>query len=1088
MNTNARTRDLEPRQKRAIDPNQVECPASYRELVSPRQRARDMLKLGGVIGANDQVFDLRRLPGESDFDLRIYSAEMRALDELIPLLHNLGLPIVDQVQFPVVLAGERRFIRSFFVRPSDCGRLVQSRTRILEALAALLSGYTDEDPLNQLVPLAGLSWKEVDAIRGYCNYYLQLCGRADRARVVQAILREADVTRLLFSYFETRFRPDHAGRDSLDALGEARQRLINALDKVKDIIDDRILRDLFNLIDATLRTNFYSTDRKALAFKIDSLGVMSAPAPKPLVEIFVHSRSMQGIHLRGAKVARGGVRWSDRAHDLRAEILDLMQTQMIKNALIVPQGAKGGFVLKTQREDSGCREELGKAAYREFIGSLLELTDNPDGSGRSDRGESIYYDTNDPYLVVAADKGTGAWSDIANEIARSRGFWLGDAFATGGSNGFHHKRLGITAKGAWVCVRRHFAEIGRDVDEQAFTVIGVGSMDGDVFGNGMLETPNIRLLGAFSGDHIFIDPNPDPLTSYAERRRLFETPHSTWADYDPLKISAGGGVYRRDAKEIELSAQARSSLRARNRLVDGEGLIRILLTTPADLLWMGGVGTYVKASGETDESIGDRANDGARVNADQLRAKVVAEGANLGFTHRARVEYALGGGRINMDAIDNSAGVDLSDHEVNLKILLHGLQQKGGAASADSRDVLTNVTDEVCASVLDDNYSQSLCISLERERCIADAGPYMDVADRFEASGQLDRVNEAFPTRRELVARTEKGLTRPELALLMAYGKLALKRALLEALGAFDAECVRGFLSGYFPAAIRSRYANAMATHPLAHEIIATVICNKIIDQAGVRFLLFGDPLAPTMLIDAVAAYLFFDQVLQGERWRGAVRSLDRKMVCKRQYEYLLQLEDTLAYMCRWALQGVRVRLARPEVDEWRSLLEKYLAYFAQSSGVSILESNAPEASRELFLDRLRDFPLLVDLSRRSGRDIADTARLFEDVAGFLGLRQIAALVAELTARDSWERKLQIAIDERLRSAAARIAGAALRSDGPENVGVFKRAGMASRLPQFQRLRAEIIQAEPKSIAPFALLLTELELMVEAGDAARRTA
>lgn len=1084
MNSNARTRDPELRQKRVIDPGQVECPASYRELVPPRQRARDMLKLGAVAGIGDLAFDLRKLPGQSDFGLRIYSAETRALDELIPLLHNLGLPIVDQIQFPLVFAGEQRFIRSFFVRPTDRGRLEQSRTRILEALAALLAGETEEDPLNQLVLLAGLRWKEVDVIRVYRNYCLQLGGPADRDRICVALLQETDVTRLLFSYFETRFRPDHADRGSLDALAEARQRLICALDKVKDVTDDRILRDFFNLIDATLRTNFYSTERSALAIKIDSLGVMSAPTPKPLVEIYVHSGAMEGIHLRGAKVARGGIRWSDRAHDLRTEILDLMQTQMIKNALIVPQGAKGGFVLKARWRDSDHKEQLGKAAYRAFIDSLLQLTDNPDRGRRSDRGESVTYGSSDPYLVVAADKGTGAWSDIANEIARSRGFWLGDAFATGGSNGFHHKRLGITAKGAWVCVRRHFAEIGRNVDDQAFTVVGVGSMDGDVFGNGMLETPNIRLLGAFSGDHIFIDPNPDPLTSYAERRRLFETPHSTWTDYDPLKISAGGGVYRRDAKEIELSAQARSSLGARSRFVDGEGLIRLLLCAPVDLLWMGGVGTYVKASAETDESIGDRINDGSRVDAEQLRAKVVGEGANLGFTQRARVEYALGGGRINMDAIDNSAGVDLSDHEVNLKILLHGDQWREGKAPVYSRDLLTSFTGEVCASVLDDNYGQSLCISLERERCSTDAGPYMDAADRFEASGQFDRVNEAFPARRELAARTEKGLTRPELALLMAYGKLALKRALLDAPRFFDAECIRDFLSGYFPASIRSRYAGTMDAHPLAHEIAATVVCNKIIDQAGVRFLLFGDPLAPNMLIDAVTAYLFFDEVLQGERWRGAIRSLDGKMPCKRQYEYLLQLEDSLAYMCRWALQGVRVRLARSEVDEWRSLLEKYLAYFAQSSEVSILDSHAPEASRELFLDRLRDFPLLVDLSRRSGREIADTARLFEDIGGFLGLRQIAALVAGLAARDGWERKLQIVIDERLRSSAARIAGAALRSGGTDTVGVFQHAGMASRLTQFQRLRAEITQGEPKSIAPFALLVNELELLVEAGEAA----
>lgn len=1079
------------RRAKPVNVASAEFPPDYRDLVAPRQRMRDLLKLGEVFDPSSHAIDLRRLRDGREYDLRIYGVLPRSLDDLIPILHNLGLPAVDQILFPITLSGDKRFIRSFRVRPADAERVQQSRAQLLAALSALLSDEVEDDPLNKLVLLAGLSAKEIGVLRAYCCYYLQLGVRVDRARLYEALLGGVDVTRLLFSYFETRFRPDHAGQGSLDALAEVRQRLIAAFDEITHLIDDRIFRDLFNLIDATLRTNFYlngERQSKALALKINSLGVIGAPPPKPMFEIFVHARAMTGIHLRGAKVARGGIRWSDRAHDLRTEILDLMQTQMIKNALIVPQGAKGGFVLKTPSADPSGREAAGKSAYRAFIGALLELTDNLDPA-KPGPAERICYDEPDPYLVVAADKGTGAWSDIANEMSRARGFWLDDAFATGGSNGYSHKRLGITSRGAWVCVRRHFREIGRNVDDQAFSVVGVGSMDGDVFGNGMLETRTIRLLGAFSGEHIFIDPNPDPLISYAERRRLFEMPRSSWADYDPTKISRGGGVYRRDAKDIELSPEARSWLQARNRLVDGEGLIRLLLAAPVDLLWMGGVGSYVKASAETDESVGDRANDGARIDANQLRAKVVGEGANLGFTQRARVEYALNGGRINTDAVDNSAGVDLSDHEVNLKILLRGRGQAPFTAPGEIHRLLESLTDEVCAAVLDDNYDQSLCISLERERALADPAPHMDVADRLEAAAQLDRENNAFPNRRELLARAEGGLTRPELSILMAESKLALKRALLDAPDFLEAKWIKAFLVAYFPSSLRSDDYSLIEAHPLAREIAATVICNRIINQAGARFLLFGDPLAPSLLTDAVGLYLAFDEILGGERWRGAVRSLDGRMNAGRQYEYLLQLEDALTYLCRWALQGGRrLQPETPEVAEWRAYLEKYLAYFSQSPEVSILDANAPEASREMFLNRLRDFPFLVALAEQGGKDIAVAARLFDEVGGSLGVRQIAALAGELTARDAWEGKLQTAVEERLRAATARISAVALRAGVEEPAAIFRLADLAPKLTELRKLRAGIIESEPKTVAPFALFASELDALVEACDSRRRAA
>ncbi|CAJ0857851.1 glutamate dehydrogenase [freshwater sediment metagenome] len=1043
-------------------------------LASPLQRLRDMRMLDKLRRQGDVAVDFRRSPQDiaDIYDLRIYSDAENYLDAIIPLLHNLGLPAIDQNLHRLSHDSTTRFIRSLTVRPVSGANLKNSRRQILGALDALLSGEATDDPLNQLVLLSGLGWREVEALRAYCYFFVQLGGRVGRTRLYEALLGNPRITSLLFSYFQTRFRPDHAGAGALDALGEIRQRLIVAFDAVSDITDDSLLREIFNLIDATLRTNFYLPDAgHAIALKFDSLGLMSAPAPKPYVEIFVHAPTYEGVHLRGARVARGGLRWSDRAHDLRSEILGLMQTQMIKNALIVPQGAKGGFVLKVPSPDPVTREAEGREAYRSFIGALLDLTDNIGPPRQIVRS----YDDPDPYLVVAADKGTAGWSDIANRIAIARGFWLGDAFATGGSNGYHHKNLGITARGAWVCVHRHFLELGRNIEEETITVVGVGSMDGDVFGNGMLLSDKIKLLGAFSGSHIFIDPKPDPAISYEERRRLFLLQRSSWADYDPAKISEGGGVWRRDAKDIELSQQARDMLGGRHRLMDGEGLIRLILTAPVDLLWMGGVGTYVKAEHESDETVGDRTNDGARVIAAQIRAKVVGEGANSAFTKPARVEYALNGGRINTDAIDNSAGVDLSDHEVNIKILL------GDAQS----DRLRALEEEVCSAVLDHNFRQSLSLSLEHLRASSSVAPFLDLADRFETAGRLDRETDAFPTRKDVLARTEKRLTRPELALLIAYAKLNLKSALLETPQLLDAEWAHDFLFHYFPASLRFTHEKEILAHPLAREITATVMSNLIIDQAGARFLLFGEPLAPSLLVDAVCLYLSFDAILDGALWRDA---LHRQSKCvSDKYSCLESLEVALSYLCQVALlRGIRLKPEKAQIAAWREDLQRYLAYLLPGASPSIFDAISAEPTRKMLLVRLRDFPFLVDLARASGNDIAVIAQLFNDAATVLGLRDIAAHVSEVPMRDMWEARLQGSLDLRFRTAPARIVALMLRTSAAAPTDVFRQTGLTPRLLMVQKLREDLIADAPRTIAPFAFFASELDALIDACEAPRQ--
>ncbi|RTL90925.1 MAG: NAD-glutamate dehydrogenase [Hyphomicrobiales bacterium] len=1074
----------------AADPprlTDVQFPLHYHDATSTHRAARDLLLLSLATDTGDAA-DLTRdriVASQSRaYDFRICSLQMHPLDRLIPLLHNLGLIVLDQMQFIIAVKGEPRFLRSFRVIFSVENSPPTNKKSVLAAFVALLHGDVEDDSLNQLIVRVGFGWRDVDLLRAYCNYYLQLGGRFGRSRLYQALLSERAVTKILFSYFEARFRPDDTEERSLDALAEIRQRISDSFDTVSDVSDDRILRDLFNIIDATLRTNFYleekSSHRNTIALKIDSMGVISAPTPKPAVEIYVHSPLLEGVHLRGAKVARGGIRWSDRAHDLRTEILDLMQTQMIKNALIVPQGAKGGFVVKQSGSNSLEREAQGREAYRDFINSLLTLTDNPQTTCGDRAPGVVAYDDYDPYLVVAADKGTATWSDLANQLSESHCFWLGDAFATGGSNGFHHKRLGITARGAWVCVRRHFRELDHDLEKEPITVVGVGSMDGDVFGNGMLESNNIRLVGAFSGDHIFIDPDPDPVISYAERRRLFQMPRSSWQDYDKETISQGGGVYRRDEKDIELSPQARSLLQARNRLIDGEALIRLLLTAPVDLLWMGGIGTYVKASFETDESVGDRANDGARVNANQLRAKVVGEGANLAFTRRGRVEYSLKGGKINSDAVDNSAGVDLSDHEVNLKIALHQSSLRSTSLTTEqARRLLADMTKDVCAAVLEDSYNQSLCLSLDQRRASIDVESFMNIADRFEAAGILNRENDAFPSRKDILSRTESGLTRPELALLMANAKLSMKRALLDEPHILEPEWVKNCLIQYFPISMRSCFLDEILHHSLAKEIALTVISNKIIDRAGTRFLLFDEIAAPHVLIDAVKTYLAFDEIMEADKWRQAIRNSENRMAIEQSYEYLQQVEEILAYLCRWALQrGRRLEPSKQIVGEWQRYLREYFTEFPQIVEAAIHEGGG--RFKELFEGQMRAFPFMVDLARGSGKNIVVVARAFDAVAKHLGLSELGRLTAQTNPRDTWEALLQQEIEQRLRAATAKITAMMLQINFDDPRIFFESVVASPHLARLGRLRREVIEATPKIVAPIALFVIELEGFIEA--------
>ncbi|ANE56427.1 NAD-glutamate dehydrogenase domain-containing protein [Methylomonas sp. DH-1] len=1007
-------------------------PFDYQALIAPQHAVRDLLNLERLSGPAAQTAELLEPANAADaYRLHFYGTRQRYLDEFIPVLENLNLRVLDQVQFVLGLERQTVYLKSFSVKPAatDCAPLERVKPQLLATIQAVMAGGVENDGLNRLVTLTGMDWRDCDLLRTYRNYFLQLHNWASKATIHQALAANPAAAQGLFNYFEARFRPnpewqDYAVRDE-QMLFPLRMQLLQTMAAVANIQHDRILRGLFNLIDATVRSNFHLRREAAdhfIAIKLNSLGVIDMPAPRPQYEIYVHAADMEGIHLRGGRVSRGGIRWSDRIDDFRTEILDLMQTQISKNALIIPTGAKGGFVVKPGAAGLDAKQ-AGQQAYRRLICGLLDLTDNLQDGIAASPPQLVVHDDPDPYLVVAADKGTAKFSDIANAVAAEYRFWLGDAFASGGSHGYDHKALGITARGAWECVKRHFREMGKDIQTEAFSVVGIGSMDGDVFGNGMLLSPCIRLQAAFSGLHIFIDPNPPAdETAFNERKRLFELPGSSWQDYDRNLISAGGGVYSRSDKDIPVSPELKSWLGIRYRSIDGEALIQYLLKAPVELLWLGGIGTYVKAAAERHADVGDRGNDNVRVDAGELRALVVGEGANLGFTQAARIEYALRGGRINTDAVDNSAGVDTSDHEVNLKILLAGLHKQN--LVDDCQTLFESLTEAVCADVLQDNIEQSLCLSLDQIRCQADPALFMQVAERLEAAGFLDRSVESFPEAKDVMARPGQALTRPELAVLMAAAKMFLVRQLQKRPEHLDAARYQPYLAAYFPAPLRERFGANLAEHPLAAEIKATVIANRIVNQAGSGFLALDDG-ENGGILGVVDAYLAFDQALAAEALRARLAAVGPELAAELRYQCLLQLEQALSGFCLWAAaRQPAVAADADTVSLFRGLLAEYRRYqFADGEipqAAKYVQAGMPaELAAEIgFVENLPNFLWLAGLVEESGRDFASVDRLLQSVDQTLAIRPLAQQLAQIPQRDYWVRSVCAALQADLRRCA----------------------------------------------------------------------
>jgi glutamate dehydrogenase len=866
----------------------------YREITPPEMVPDDVKHLDNL----EERIEVRIVPRSPEtVMLHMYAMHTLGLTKILKTLENFGLEITDELRIPLQLPEDRKcFLYRYEIRGSEkqIAALKAGEERFVEALRTLDEGRATDDSLNNLILSVGVTWRQVEALRTVRNHMLQIRSHYNVETVNRVLLNNCAVSKALFQCFAARFDPALDGKRS-DLIDSAEKEVLAALETVESLAEDEVLRAMHNLIRSSLRTNFYQVpERPVFSIKVDSRKIEGLPASRPMFEIYVHSNRFEGIHLRGGKVARGGIRWSDRHDDFRTEILGLMQTQMLKNTIIVPVGSKGGFVLKGNVPSPPALDAYLADRYSEYISGLLDLTDNIVEGKVTHPPEVVRQDGDDPYLVVAADKGTAHLSDTANNISYQYGFWLGDAFASGGKTGYDHKKIGITARGTWECVKHHFRNLGIDVQKEPFTVCGIGDMSGDVFGNGMLLSRTTRLVAAFNHVHIFVDPDPDPETSYRERERLFSLPRSTWRDYDISAISPGGGIFERSARAIRLSPQMRTLLNIEAETPSGEEVIRRILTAPVDLLYNGGIGTYVKATDETDSEVGDRNNDRVRVNAAEVRARVVGEGGNRGFTQKGRIEYWMHGGLINTDALDNSGGVDTSDHEVNIKILLDMLVKKGIIKSKQARDqILLEMTEEVAALVLIDNENQSRALSLDAVRSAARYEDFVNLIDEMRINGILGHLNSEIPTRAELLrnSRKESGLPRPLLADLLGYTKMwGFDKVLHSDLP--DHELAQPFLQAYFPKRMRRDFSEHFSEHPLRREIIATAVVNHAVNNGGIALLPRLISASKKGLSEAVLAYLAADREMDAASLRQ--RALESGLTADAEHAALLQIENSL--------------------------------------------------------------------------------------------------------------------------------------------------------------------------------------------------
>ncbi|AQZ66543.1 NAD-specific glutamate dehydrogenase, large form [[Actinomadura] parvosata subsp. kistnae] len=1096
-------------------------PEGYKADFPPKVAVVDLRRLEQLVEAGDgEQVDINLYEPydatEGERRLKIYKVGSPiSLSQALPLIQRLGVEVVDERPYEIDRDNDPstknawiydfglRYTPSEEVDRNDFKRLFQ------DGLAALWKGRVQDDDFNALILRGGLTWEQVEILRVYAKY-LRQAGSTFSQPYMERVLRDnVRVARLLVRLFEAKLDPRRGEDVRVDLVEALNEEILRSLDEVASLDEDRILRAYLEMIQATLRTNYFQTvdgERKPyISLKFDPQAISVLPLPRPKFEIFVYSPRVEGVHLRFGKVARGGLRWSDRMEDFRTEILGLVKAQMVKNTVIVPTGSKGGFVVKRPPK-SGSREELlaeGVACYRMFISGLLDITDNLVDGKVVPPPDVVRHDGDDTYLVVAADKGTATFSDIANSVAKEYGFWLGDAFASGGSIGYDHKAMGITARGAWESVRYHFRTMGVDVQTTDFTVAGIGDMSGDVFGNGMLLSEHIRLVAAFDHRHIFVDPSPDAARSFAERQRLFELPRSSWEDYDAKLISAGGGVFPRTAKSIQITPQMREALGIPSGIASmaPNDLISAILKAPVDLLWNGGIGTYVKSTTESHADVGDKANDVLRVNASDLRCKVVGEGGNLGFTQLARIEFALNGGLVNTDFIDNSAGVDTSDHEVNIKILLDQVVRDGELTDKQRNQVFTSMTDEVADLVLRDNYAQNVVLDAARTQAVEMLHIHARYLRKLERDGLVNRELEFLPSDKTLAERRQArlGLTAPEFSVLLAYTKLVADAELLGS-DLPDDPYLASWLVSYFPSALRERFRTYMDEHPLRREIITTRVVNELVNSAGTTFMFrFGEETGASTP-DIVRAYLVAREVFDLPSFYRAVEELDNQVDTGTQIAMLLEARKLAERGTRWLLvnrrppldlagsvsffvKGVNGLLAHipklvtgPDLAAYEERRDSYVARGVPQELAERVAGMVPAYST---LD-------LVEIASLTGRPVSEVAEVYFDLADRLQLARLRERVIALPRDNRWNSIARSALRDDLYAAHASLTRDVLAHSKPglppeERLARWTEANSAAVARARQTL-SEIWESDHFDLATLSVALRAIRTLVAASN------
>jgi len=1085
-------------------------PPGYQTQVSPREACSDIERIEEMLASGDRrSVDLYKpegcAPGDMHFMLYSFD-EPLALSDALPVLEDMGVAVYTEHPHQLtLLSGDAIWIQDFHLRHEGGAALdlEELSDKFEDCFMQVLAGKVENDGLNRLILGAKLDWRQTSLLRCYAKYLLQLGMPFSQTYMENVLVAHSGLVRKLVKQFETQFDPSLAKGKRKSEMLTINKAVLKAVAKARNVDEDRILTAFAGAISATLRTNYFLVDadgdpKSYISIKLDPAQLREVPLPKPKFEIFVFSPDVEGVHLRGGDIARGGIRWSDRREDFRTEVLGLMKAQVVKNTVIVPTGAKGGFFPK--RPPKGDRDAIFKSAiecYKTFVSGLLDITDNVVDGKVVTPERVVRLDDEDPYLVVAADKGTATFSDMANEISASYNFWLDDAFASGGSAGYDHKKMGITARGAWEAVKRHFREIGVNVQKDLFTVIGIGDMSGDVFGNGLLLSRKIQLVAAFNHLHIFLDPDPDIKASFRERQRLFKKNGSGWNDYNEELISKGGGIFSRQAKTIRLSLEARRMLGTEETSMQPDQLIQAILRMQVDLLWNGGIGTYVKASGESHSDVGDRSNDRVRVDADQLQCKVIGEGGNLGLTQLARIEYCQHGGRMNTDFIDNSGGVDSSDREVNIKILLSEVVKQKNMSRDKRNEFLASMTDDVADLVLRNNYLQTQAISMSEVRSVERTDEMARLIANLEKTGLLDRELEYLPDESEIEDRRlrKQGFTRPELAVVLSYAKIDLYNGLIA-----SGETLEDFLVvdplRYFPTVLRRRYLEFIPGHRLSRQILATLIANDLVNRMGPSFVKRIQVDTGADIVTIARAYTIARKLCQAGSLLKTIEGLDYEIPATTQVTLMFEISRSLRHICYWLIERFGDKLAiEPTVTRLKTdmstvytrtgnLMSPTAKIRHQNAAKTYIEMGVPEKLAHRMSALLVTRPALdmADLAATYKPDVVDLVKLYAATNEKLGLYWLHVSAEDLEVGGRWQAIARGKLRDEFFWMRRELAEQIIRKRGKHSVAEAVDKWLQKRTTQVERFKNILEEMKLRDEIDFATLTvaaSELRDLIE---------